>query len=208
MTGSFVCATTSENKKATRLRSYSLPGKAKCHIETTIWEAARATLATTTFFDPAVIGTCKFVDSALGANNPVDEVEGEASDIWCSETGDVKPLVNCFVSIGTGDPGKKATENNIVRSPGGVLKGIEIETKKTGERFIARWHDDEKRYYRFNIEQGLQDVGIAEHQHQDAISAATEKYLEQPQQVSRVRDCVSNLKQKISMLLQDFFYNG
>jgi hypothetical protein len=37
----------------------------------------------------------------------VDEVEGEASNIWCSKRGDLEPLVKCFISIGTGNPKKK-----------------------------------------------------------------------------------------------------
>jgi predicted acylesterase/phospholipase RssA len=50
-------------------------------IPATICQAARATSAATTFFEPASIGARRFADGALGANNPVDEVEDEASDI-------------------------------------------------------------------------------------------------------------------------------
>ncbi|KAH3955940.1 hypothetical protein HBH99_256850, partial [Parastagonospora nodorum] len=52
---------------------------------------------------------------ALGANNPVDEVEGEAANIRSPGVGALKPLVKCFVSIGTGYPGKKALEDNMVK---------------------------------------------------------------------------------------------
>jgi hypothetical protein len=34
-------------------------------------------------------------------------VEEEASNIWCSDSRELKPLVKCFISIGTGHPGKK-----------------------------------------------------------------------------------------------------
>ncbi|KAI2730261.1 hypothetical protein DTO013E5_6373 [Penicillium roqueforti] len=47
--------------------------------------------------------------------NPVDEVEDETSDIWYEETGDLKPLVKCFILIGTGNPGKKAMEDNLLK---------------------------------------------------------------------------------------------
>jgi predicted acylesterase/phospholipase RssA len=62
-----------------RLRSYSLPDE--LNIPATICDAALATSAATGFFDPVSIGVRRFVDGALGANNPVDEVEGEASNI-------------------------------------------------------------------------------------------------------------------------------
>src|SRR5688572_2215858 len=81
------------NSIVTRLKSYSLPGERG--IVATICEAALATFATTKFFDPVSIGARNFVDGALGANNPVDQVEWEASNIWCPETGDLKPLVKC-----------------------------------------------------------------------------------------------------------------
>lgn len=100
-------------KEILHLRSYSIPDNQE--IPVTIVEAACATSAATSFFDPVCIGARKFADGALGANNPVNEVEGEASDIWCRETGDLKPLVKCFISIGTGNPGKKAMEDNMLK---------------------------------------------------------------------------------------------
>ncbi|PKX95157.1 FabD/lysophospholipase-like protein [Aspergillus novofumigatus IBT 16806] len=80
------------------------------NIHVMICQAALATSATTTFFEPITIGDRSFADGGLGANNPVDKVEGEASNIWCFKTGDLKPLVKCFISIGTGNPGKKPLE--------------------------------------------------------------------------------------------------
>lgn len=152
------------------------------------------------------IGARKFVDGALGANNPVDEVEGEASNIWCSETGDLKPLVKCFTSIGTGNPGKKALDDNILKFLSKTLVDIATETEKTADRVIARWrqHFDERRYFRFNVQQALQSVGLAEYQEQGAIEAATEEYLRHTEQKFRVRDCVQNLKQKQSVYIENF----
>ncbi|KAK8142430.1 hypothetical protein G3M48_008773 [Beauveria asiatica] len=74
----FVCAAAKETSDITRLRSYDLPGKAS--IEATILDAALATSAATRFFDPVRIGARQFVDGALGANNPVEQVEREAVD--------------------------------------------------------------------------------------------------------------------------------
>ncbi|OCK87825.1 uncharacterized protein K441DRAFT_682333 [Cenococcum geophilum 1.58] len=107
----FVCATCTETTGIKRIRSYSLPGG--LDVKVTICDAALATSAATGFFDPVTIGARQFVDGALGANNPIGEVEAEASKIWCSDRSELKPLVKCFVSIGTGNPGKKADEGNI-----------------------------------------------------------------------------------------------
>ncbi|CAG8001826.1 unnamed protein product [Penicillium nalgiovense] len=196
----FVCSITQETKEIVRLRSY--PIRNKPEIPATICQAARATSAATTFFEPVSIGARRFADGALGANNPVDEVEGEASDIWCEDTGDLKPLVKCFISIGTGHPGKKSMEDNLLRFVSKTLPALVTQTEHTEKRFIAKWrqHYDNKRYFRFNVDQGLQEVGLAEYQEQGLIESATEGYLDHQAVAFRVRDCVENLKLKQSNL--------
>ena len=146
------------------------------------------------------------MDGALGANNPVNQVEGEATDIWCSDTGDLKPLVQCFVSIGTGNLGKKAIDDKILKFLSKTLVSITTETNETAKEFMGRWreHYDLKRYFRFNVEHGLQDVGLAEYQEQGTIETATDMYLDDQAQKFRIRDCVENMKQKQSMCIGDF----
>ena len=152
------------------------------------------------------IGKRQFVNGGLIANNPIDEVEGEASNIWCSETGNLKPLVKCFITIGTGNPGTKAIEDNLLKLLSITLADIATETENTERKFIARWrqHYDEKRYFRLNVEQGLQGIGLAEYQEQGTIEAAAESYLNHQVQKSRIRDCVANLRQKQSVYLENF----
>jgi predicted acylesterase/phospholipase RssA len=201
---SFVCTTAKETTGITRLRSYSLPDE--LDISATICDAALATSAATGFFDPVSIGARRFVDGAIGANNPVDEVEEEASNIWCSESRALQSLVKCFISIGTGHPGKKAIEDNMLSFLSKTLVGIATETENTERKFIARWaqHFNTKRYFRFNVEQGLQDVGLAEHQERGVIESATDEYLRHVQQKARVWDCVLNLRQKQSVYIETF----
>ncbi|OTB15364.1 hypothetical protein K445DRAFT_61039 [Daldinia sp. EC12] len=197
----FVCTIAHETKEIVRLRSYDLPGKPD--IRATISEAALATSAATTLFDPVEIGARKFADGALGANNPAEEVEGEASDIWCPDTADLKPLVKCFISIGTGNPGKKPLNLKMFRFLSQTLVEIATETDNTEKRFIAKWrqHFDEKRYFRFNVDQGLQHIKLTEYKEQGAIEAATHGYLDHQAQGFRVRDCVQNLKLKKSVYI-------
>ncbi|RFU27453.1 hypothetical protein B7463_g8883, partial [Scytalidium lignicola] len=182
----FVCTVDRDTKDIVRLRSYTLPHE--LNIRATICQAALATSAATTFFDPVSIGDRSFADGALGSNNPVDEVEGEAANIWCSETGDLKPLVKCFISIGTGNPGKKAFKNSIIQFLGQTVVQIATETENTEKKFIARWakHFDEKRYFRFNVEQGLQDIGLDEYKKKGAIEGATRGYLDHTAQKFRI----------------------
>ena len=200
----FACSITQETKEIVRLRNYTVPGKPD--IPATICQAARSTSAATSFFDPVSIGARRFADGALGANNPVDEVEGEASDIWCPETGDLKPLVKCFISIGTGNPGKKAMEGNLLKFLSKTLPELTTETEQTEKKSIAKWrqHYDSKQYFRFNVDQGLQDVGLAEYQEQGLIEAATEGYLNHQVVRFQVRDCIQNLESKQSVYMENF----
>lgn len=192
----FVCTADRHTKDIVRLRSYSLPHEP--NINATICQAALATSAATTFFEPVNIGDRSFADGGLGANNPVDEVESEASNIWCHETGDLMELVKCFISIGTGNPGKKPFEKSMMKFLGQTVVHIATETENTEKRFIGRWarHFDKKRYFRFNVEQGLQEIGMEEYNKKGAIAAATESYLTHMEQKFRVRDCIRNMRLK------------
>ena len=203
-TARFVCAADRHTKDTVRLRSYGLSHEQG--MRANICQVALATSAAATFFDSVSIGDRSFADGGLGANNPVDEVEGEASNIWCSETGDLKPIVKCFISIGTGNPGKKPFEDSMVKFLANTVVDIATETENTEKKFIARWarHFDEKKYFRFNVEQGLQAIGLDEYKKKGAIEAATEGYLTHTAQKFRVRDCIQNLSLKQSVYIEDF----
>jgi hypothetical protein len=201
---SFVCTVDYNTKDIVRLRSYTLPDES--NIATTIYQAALATSAATTFFKPVSIGNRTFANGGLGVNNPVDEVEGEAANIWCSESGDLKPLVKCFLSIGTGNPGIKVFDDSIFKILGQTVVDIAIETEETEKKFIARWrkHFDENRYFRFNVDQGLQTIGLGEYKEKGAMESATERYLKHTERKFRVRDCIQNLRLKQSVYIEDF----
>jgi predicted acylesterase/phospholipase RssA len=203
-TGSFVCTADRHTKDIVRLRSYSLPHEP--NIRATTCRAGLATSAATTFFEPVSIGDRSFADGGLGANNPVDEVEGEATNIWCYETGELKPLVKCFISIGTGNPGKKPFEDNIAKFLGRTVVQIATETENTEKRFMAKWvkHLIDKQYFRFNVEQGLQEIGLEEYKKKGAIEAATEGYLTHTTQKLRVGECIENLRLKQSIYHEDY----
>jgi predicted acylesterase/phospholipase RssA len=125
-----------DTKDMVRLRAYSAANERR--ICATICEAALATSAATTFFDPVDTGERSFMDGATGANIPADEVEGEAADIWCGETGDLKPIVKCFISIRIGSLGKKAFEDGMFKFLRGLMIQIATETEVTKKKFIAR----------------------------------------------------------------------
>ena len=133
-------------------------------------------------------------------------MEDEAARIWCPDTAELKPLVKCFVSIGTGNPGKAPIEEKVWNFLSKTLVDLVTETEKTANEFASRWkgHLPAKRYFRFNVQHGLQDIGLAEYQKEGTMEAATVEYLEEAEQYFRVQDCARNLKQKQSVYIEDF----
>ncbi|TPX25061.1 hypothetical protein DIZ76_010510 [Coccidioides immitis] len=191
----FVCATSKDTKEVKRLRSYTIPDE--LNIKPTIVEAALATSAATSFFDPVTIGFRTFVDGGVGANNPVNQVEQEASNIWCPKSGDLKPLVKCFVSIGTGNTGKAALDYNAAKFAQ-ALVDLTTDTEFTAKDFIARWrgHYEEGRYFRFSVDHGIENLDLAEYRAQGLIEAAADDYIHHQEQKFKIQSCVQNLLKK------------
>ena len=113
-----------------RLRSYVIPGELD-DFAPTILEAAHATSATASYFEPGTIRGLKFVDGALGANNSVDEVWSETLNIWCPNDDVLEPLVQYFVSIGTSKPGLKPLNESLRKFHSKTLKETVVETERT-----------------------------------------------------------------------------
>ena len=182
-----------------RLRAYQ-SDRTLVEDRALIWEAARATSAASGFFDPISIGKHgqEYVDAGLGCNNPVQEVWTEAQDIWSPGEDDLATLVKCFISIGTGNPGTSPIEDGPIKIFTKTLKDIVTETENTAETFI-RSHQGlffQQRYFRFNVDQGLQSVGLEEYKKENEIVSATSRYMESQSMVSQVRSCSRAMKDK------------
>ncbi|ERF69235.1 hypothetical protein EPUS_01192 [Endocarpon pusillum Z07020] len=174
----FVCTKFQKTNTTTRLRSYRIP--AVSDFNPTILEAALATSAAPTYFSDVAIEGSRFVDGALGANNPALEVEEEATDLWCEETGNLQPLVKCFISVGTGHAGIRSVSDKGLKHLLETLQKEASETESTNQKFLGRWrnHVEQGRCFRFNVDHGLDNVGLAEFEEQDLLRAATSTYLQ------------------------------
>jgi hypothetical protein len=134
----------------------------------------------------------------MGANNPALEVEDEARFLWCEETANLKPLVKCFISIGTGHPGVRSVSDRGLKHLAETLRKEATETERTTEYFLSSWreHLDNNRCFRFDVGHGLEHVKLAEYQEEDLIKAATWTYLEGSYTTGKVRKCIENLRLK------------
>lgn len=136
----------------------------------------------------------------MGANNPISEVESEATDLWATKDTGIDELIKCIVSIGTGQAELKAIPD-MLPSFIKTLSSIATETEETARNAGSRWRrlQSSQRYFRFNVDQGLQNVGLEEYKAGDRIAMATHRYLTNEFMVELVDQCIENLKCKRSM---------
>ncbi|VUC23726.1 unnamed protein product, partial [Clonostachys rosea] len=172
----FVCAQAKSLNTTTMIRSYKNPTAVDnlSIRDCRIWEAARATSAASGFFDPVDIGNETFVDGATGCNNPVEEVWREANSIW----SDLSQRIQCVVSIGTGKHGPRPFGDD----PRQIMKTLiktATETEVTERRFSENhvMYGLDGRYFRFNVDQGLQNIKLDDVEKLDTVQKATELYL-------------------------------
>ena len=132
------------------------------------------------------------MDGATGANNPIWEVWNQAQLIW--GPGPLEGKIKCLVSIGTGMPPLKPFRDDVLHI-GLTLVDIATETEQTAETFRRdKTHlDNTRRYYRFNVIRGLEDIGLEESKKRKDIAAATRRYIESQDVYRQMQACADNI---------------
>lgn len=162
-------------------RSYG-PFGAADYPDLMIWQAARATSAAPTFFKPMRLGPRnveeEFLDGGMGTNNPTKILIEQTVRAY-----EGPQPVACIVSIGCG-------ASNIIEMKSSsflqrfvplelinALRAMVTDCKKTAFDMETKFRERPDTYFRFNVEQGLQDVGLDEWKEMGAIRAKTIEYL-------------------------------
>jgi len=164
-----------------------------------IWEAARATSAAPTFFKRIAITENglreEFIDAGLGCNNPVMRVLEEAWHAF----GPTRQLA-CVVSIGTGQaatiglPTPDAFQRLLPLNLINVLKGIATNCEEVAEVCERRYREVDNFYFRFNVEQGMQNITLAEWGKLDETMQHTRQYLQKETVTKRINTVVEVLQ--------------
>jgi hypothetical protein len=116
-----------------------------------------------------------YVDGGMGYNNPIRPLMEEAVRTWPERS------IGCIVSIGTGVPRGKDVGRKI-RPLFETLKDMSVDTEKVAQEFredMRSRHPNSKIYFRFNVEHGLERIGLEEWKEFDRTKVATEDYLNQ-----------------------------
>lgn len=168
-----MCVTSEKLRKHLRFRSYE--SSRDVTDDCLIWEACRATSAAPTFFPPIMIGnpSAAYVDGGLDYNNPIRPLMEEAVRIWPERN------IGSIISIGTGVPEYKDVGRKI-RPLFETLKAISVDTEKVAREVdeeLSSRYGESNPYFRFNVRNGLEQVGLEEWKEFDRTKLATEAYL-------------------------------
>ncbi|KAI7270227.1 general substrate transporter [Hortaea werneckii] len=185
----FVVALSEQARTITHFTNYKKDHEmSNFYDKVKIWEAARATSAATSFFDPIMIDGSAYVDGGLGMNNPVDRLWREAREVFVTGEQNLEDLIRCVLSVGTGKPALKAFGRS-VSEVGSSLVAIATETEEKHRTFYNS-HEDlarQRLYFRFNPPY-LDAIALNEAEKRGDIRVRTEEYGNDPEVALRVRN--------------------
>ncbi|KAJ7357900.1 hypothetical protein DFH08DRAFT_437176 [Mycena albidolilacea] len=196
----FVCAMNAANMSLPVLfRTYNTLDYPAMNC--TIWQAGRATSAAPAFFKQIKIGLSgmeeAFVDGGLGHNNPTASLLSEAGLLFPDHQ------IACIISLGTGQPQTISIPKPSLLTrflPFDVLKAIrEIATdcEKEHQAIVHRFNGIANFYFRFNVEQGMQNIQLNQWERLGDVVANTRQYIQSQWVTNQLADAAKSLSEKI-----------
>ncbi|KAJ7789137.1 acyl transferase/acyl hydrolase/lysophospholipase [Mycena olivaceomarginata] len=188
----FVCTMNAANMSFPVLfRTYNTPDRPA--VDCTIWQAGRATTAAPTFFKQIQIGLPglaeSFLDGGMGQNNPIAAVLSEAKVMFPDRE------IACVISLGTGQP-----QTISIPKPSPLQRLLPLDIVKAMQEHQRTAGDLESVphvYFRFNVEQGMQDIQLNQWEKLGDVVAHTEQYLMSHSVKGHIGDAVKSLSEKI-----------
>jgi hypothetical protein len=178
----------------TTFRSYDSRDR---HLDITIWQAARATLAHPDLVPPTRIGAPGFeqvyITGEMGWKNPSNEIIREFEVLWPSQN------IACLASVGSGHEGVIQIEGSSVsESVANAMERIAIDCEKIAEEVAYRFQG-RNTYFRLSVEQGLQQRLARQSLTFAEIEAHTRSYLESPDISNTLHQLATSLLQTIEV---------
>jgi predicted acylesterase/phospholipase RssA len=159
-----------QSEACERLRTYQSsaagPG-ASC----TIWEACRATSAASLYFPSITINGRTYWDGGMNSNNPILQVIEEAK----SEFGDGRAF-QAIVSIGTGKGPIADPSSHVLGVVNYAIKRM-ADTQQKHTEFVSRYPDLQEQYFRFNEENELYKIDLADWKKLGEVERLANEYI-------------------------------
>lgn len=158
----------------------------------TIVEAVRATTATPGMFKQAWIEENHvkqaYVGGGLGCNNPAAQALAELEIAFSG-----RPL-STFLSVGSGQlrsahmPARSRLLSLFPSDLYEVVQTIATDCERTNQELSGRFSLTENVYFRFNTEQGMQDIDQSDPARLSEVQAHTRSYLQEASVSSRIQN--------------------
>lgn len=144
-----------------------------------MWEAVRATSAAPLFFEPITLQASQhtFVDGALRANNPVDQVISEARFLWPGRG------IGCLISLGTGvkllqrHSTQKSRLHEVLHSLADIATDANNKAREFRDTLEGRELIRSKRYFRYSVPYGVGEVDLADFEEVPYMESMTLPYM-------------------------------
>ncbi|CUA74452.1 Nephrocystin-3 [Mus musculus] [Rhizoctonia solani] len=148
----------------------------------TIREAIYATMAHPDLFKGIEIvselGPQSFIGGELGCSNPLAHVLSEIQRVYPGRQ------VACIISIGAGHartiqiPGPSLRRMILGSQDVVVMKEMATDSERVAEEMAVRFRDVKNVYFRFNADQGMQNLKAGSWERRDEVVAHTSAYLQ------------------------------
>lgn len=165
----------------TVFRSYQ--GSANQAPDCAMWEAICASMAHPDLFKSVTIGVpplqASFVDGGLACNNPLAHVLAEVRAAYPQRR------VASVISIGAGHtctikiPDASLLHRFLPTNAIMAMKDMATDSERVAEEMSSRFNGTTGIYFRFNVDQGIQSVGLSEWERLDEVAAHARAYMHQ-----------------------------
>ena len=127
--------------------------------------------------------TEEFIDGGLGANNPIEQVLNQAYEQF-----DPSDRISCILSIGTGKlKPAKYKPGYIPSALVDTLVKISTNCEQIEQKVARQFESISDVYFRFNVEQGLQDVALDDWNRLGEVVTLTESYLREVDNLKKLK---------------------
>ncbi|CAE6455458.1 unnamed protein product [Rhizoctonia solani] len=154
-------------------RSY-LP-KANRAPDCTIWEALYATMAHPDFFKSIEIAensvNYSFIGGELGNSNPIAHLLTEVRELYPGRH------VSCILSIGAGHAHTIQIPDSGRHPVSFAMRAMATDSERVAEEMARRFQETRGVYFRFNVDQGIQDVEADDWEKLSIVGAHTRAYM-------------------------------
>ncbi|KAF8598137.1 FabD/lysophospholipase-like protein [Ceratobasidium sp. AG-I] len=193
-----VCAMSADAIRAgipTCIRTYRVA--ANQGPDCTIVEAARATMATPGMFKRAWIQEqavkTAYIGGGFGCNNPTTYAIKEVEIAFPERS------ISIVLSVGSGQrhsasvPERSRLSQFLPRDLSDALSAIATDCERTNEELAGKFENTPNVYFRFNADQGMQDIDQSDLARLSEVQAHTQTYLKHAAVTSRVDQTVNSI---------------